>query len=265
MLVYGDLDQSELREMPKGRTPVETVVVGPGPTDRAVAYDRLRAEVEAGHQAFVVCPLVEGSPKVEAKAATEEAERLAAEELAGLRVGLLHGQMPSAEKEAAMTAFRAGEIDALVATTVIEVGVDVPNATVMIVEDADRFGLSQLHQLRGRVGRGGGAGVVLPVRRPVDARRRGAHGGDGGVDRRVPAGRARPRDPRLRARCSASARPGMGDLKLGRLPRDIPYVLKAREVAERILDEDPDLAAHRELAEEVEDLLGESVEFLFKS
>ena len=152
MLVYGDLDQTELREMPKGRSPVETMVIGPGPDERAAAYERLRAEVAAGHQAFVVCPLVEGSPKIEAKAATEEAERLAAEELAGLRVGLLHGQMPAAEKEAAMQSFRAGEVDALVATTVIEVGVDVPNATVMIVEDADRFGLSQLHQLRGASG-----------------------------------------------------------------------------------------------------------------
>ena len=108
-----------------------------------------------GHQAYVVCPLVEDKGKVEAKAATEEYERLQAEELAGLRLGLLHGQMKSKDKEAVMAAFRAGELDVLVATTVIEVGVDVPNATVMIVEDADRFGLSQLHQLRGRVGRGG--------------------------------------------------------------------------------------------------------------
>src|SRR5207244_4332292 len=114
-----------------------------------------RAEVDAGHQAYVVCPLVEDKGKVEAKAATAEFERLQAEELQGLRVGLLHGQMKSAEKESAMAAFRRGDLQVLVATTVIEVGVDVPNATVMVVEDADRFGLSQLHQLRGRVGRGG--------------------------------------------------------------------------------------------------------------
>jgi ATP-dependent DNA helicase RecG len=264
MLVYGDLDQSELRVMPKGRSPVETAVVGPDPAARAGAYERLREEVAAGHQAFVVCPLVEGSSKVEAKAATEEAERLAAEELAGLRIGLLHGQMPSPEKEAVMTSFRAGEIDALVATTVIEVGVDVPNATVMIVEDADRFGLSQLHQLRGRVGRGGGQAWCFLF-----------------ADPSTPDGEARmeameestdgfllaERDLEIRGsgQVLGERQAGVGDLKLGRLPRDIPYVLKAREVAVRILDEDPSLQQHRELAEEVEDLLGDSVEFLFKS
>jgi ATP-dependent DNA helicase RecG len=262
MLVYGDLDQSELREMPKGRTPVETVVIDPGA--RAQAYERLRSEVEAGHQAYVVCPLVEGSPKVEAKAATEEAERLAAEELSGLRVGLLHGQMPSADKEAAMTAFRAGEIDALVATTVIEVGVDVPNATVMIVEDADRFGLSQLHQLRGRVGRGGGSAWCFLLADPStpdgEARMEAmAESTDGFL--------LAERDLEIRGsgQVLGERQAGLGDLKLGRLPRDIPYVVKAREVAVQIIDEDPELKRHRELGEEVQDLLGESVEFLFKS
>jgi ATP-dependent DNA helicase RecG len=264
MLVYGDLDQSELREMPKGRSPVQTVVVGPQPLERAAAYERLQEEVAAGHQAYVVCPLVEGSPKVEAKAATEESERLAAEELAGLRVGLLHGQMPSAEKEAAMAAFRAGEVDALVATTVIEVGVDVPNATVMIVEDADRFGLSQLHQLRGRVGRGGGEAWCFLFADPStpdgEARMEAmAESTDGFV--------LAEKDLEIRGsgQVLGERQAGLGDLKLGRLPRDVPYVLKAREVAERILDDDPDLSSHRELAEEVEDLLGDSVEFLFKS
>ncbi len=264
MLVYGDLDQTELREMPRGRNPVETVVIGPGPDERAAAYERLRSEVAAGHQAFVVCPLVEGSAKIEAKAATEEAERLAAEELSGLRVGLLHGQMPGPEKEAAMHAFRAGEIDALVATTVIEVGVDVPNATVMIVEDADRFGLSQLHQLRGRVGRGGGVAWCFLFADPStpdgEARMEAmAESTDGFL--------LAERDLEIRGsgQVLGERQAGIGDLKLGRLPRDIPYVLKAREVAVQILDEDPDLQAHRELAEEVEDLLGDSVEFLFKS
>jgi ATP-dependent DNA helicase RecG len=243
---------------------VSTVVIGPGPDERAAAYERLRTEVAAGHQAYVVCPLVEGSPKVEAKAATEEAERLAAEELAGLRVGLLHGQMPAAEKEAAMRSFRSGEIDALVATTVIEVGVDVPNATVMIVEDADRFGLSQLHQLRGRVGRGGGESWCFLFADPStpdgEARMEAmAESTDGFL--------LAERDLEIRGsgQVLGERQAGIGDLKLGRLPRDIPYVLKAREVAERILDADPGLEQHRELAEEVEDLLGDSVEFLFKS
>ena len=154
MLIYGDLDKSELRELPAGRTPIVTEVVGTGPLERQGVYERVRAEVAAGRQAYVVCPLVEGSTKLEARAATDEYERLAAEDLAGLRLGLLHGQMPSADKEAVMRAFRDHELDVLVATTVIEVGVDVPNATVMVVEDADRFGLLQLHQLRGRIGRG---------------------------------------------------------------------------------------------------------------
>jgi ATP-dependent DNA helicase RecG len=264
MLVYGDLDQTELREMPKGRSPVTTMVIGPGPDERAQAYQRLRDEVAAGHQAFVVCPLVEGSPKIEAKAATEEAERLAAEELAGLRVGLLHGQMPPADKEAAMRAFRAGEVDALVATTVIEVGVDVPNATVMIVEDADRFGLSQLHQLRGRVGRGGGHAWCYLFADPTtpDGEARMA-----AMEESTDGFLLAERDLEIRGsgQVLGERQAGIGDLKLGRLPRDIPYVLKAREVAVRILDEDPGLKGHTELAEEVEDLLGDSVEFLFKS
>ena len=197
MLVYGDLDQTELREMPPGRIPVETIVMAPDPMLRATAYERVLSEVAAGRQAYVVCSLVEGSPKIEAKAATEELERLQAGELAGLRLGLLHGQMKAADKEAAMHAFRAGELDALVATTVIEVGVDVPNATVMIVEDADRFGLSQLHQLRGRVGRGGDQAWCYLFADAKTARRRGPHGGDGGVDRRLRPRRAGPRDSRL--------------------------------------------------------------------
>ncbi|MDQ1480619.1 MAG: ATP-dependent helicase RecG, partial [Actinomycetota bacterium] len=169
MLVYGDLDKSELREMPPGRTPIVTKVVGPEPLDQVAMWKRLRDEVAAGHQAYVVCPLVEDKGKIEAKAATAEFERLQAEELAGLRLGLLHGQLPSKEKEAVMTAFRAGELDVLVATTVIEVGIDVANATVMIVEDADRFGLSQLHQLRGRVGRGADASWCYLVAEPTTA------------------------------------------------------------------------------------------------
>src|SRR5207253_2120274 len=125
-----------------------------GPLEEAEAHQRVSSEVAAGRQAYVVCPLVEESEKIQARSATEERERLAAEVWPDLRLGLLHGQMPSKDKEAVMTAFRAGALDVLVATTVIEVGVDVPNATVMIVEDADRFGIAQLHQLRGRVGRG---------------------------------------------------------------------------------------------------------------
>ena len=264
MLIYGDLDKSELREMPPGRTPIATEVIGPSPLEREGAYRRLREQVAAGRQAYVVCPLVEGSEKVEAKAATEEAARLEAEELAGLNVGLLHGQMPQADKEATMARFRDGGIDVLVATTVIEVGVDVPNATVMIIEDADRFGLSQLHQLRGRVGRGGGESWCFlfadPQTAEAEARLQAmAESTDGFL--------LAERDLEIRGagEVFGERQAGFTDLKLGRIPRDEPVVLEARRVAEEILDGDPTLARHRQLADEVEDLLGDDVEFLFKS
>jgi ATP-dependent DNA helicase RecG len=264
MLVYGDLDKSELREMPPGRTPVTTEVVGPSPLERTTAYERLRTEVEAGRQAYVVCPLVEGSARTEAKAATEELERLGEEELAGLRLGLLHGQLPAREKGTVMDAFRSGALDVLVATTVIEVGVDVPNATVMIVEDADRFGLSQLHQLRGRIGRGGGESWCFlfadPSTPEAEARMEAVAGSTDGF-------LLAERDLEIRGagEVFGERQAGFSDLKLGRIPRDEPIVLEARAVAEQILDGDPTLSEHAQLREEVEDLLGDAVEFLFKS
>jgi ATP-dependent DNA helicase RecG len=264
MLVYGDLDKSELREMPPGRTPIATEVIGPEPLDQVRMWQRLRDEVEAGHQAYVVCPLVDEKGAIEAKAATAEFERLQAEELAGLRLGLLHGQLPAKEKEPVMAAFRGGRLDVLVATTVIEVGVDVPNATVMIVEDADRFGLSQLHQLRGRVGRGADPSFCFLVADPT-----------------TPDGEARmeaiaastdgfllaEKDLEIRGagEVFGAKQSGINDLKLGRIPRDEDIVIDAREAAEEILDRDPDLGAHAQLRDEVEDLLGDAVEFLFKS
>ncbi|MBS1882454.1 MAG: ATP-dependent DNA helicase RecG [Actinobacteria bacterium] len=152
LTAYGDLDTTALHNLPAGREPVTTKVVGED--DREVAYEFLRKRLREGRQAFVVCPLVEVSEKLPGKAAGEEAERLRRGPLRDFSVGLLHGQMHSNEKNEAMRAFAAGETDVLVATTVIEVGIDVPNATVMLIEGAERFGVSQLHQLRGRVGRG---------------------------------------------------------------------------------------------------------------
>ena len=152
LTAYGDLDATVLRELPAGRKPVDTWVVGE--ERRPGAYGYIRDRLREGRQAYVVCPLVEGSAKLEAKAATEEAERLRSTEFADFEVGLLHGQMPPRSKQAAMEAFAAGRTDVLVATSVIEVGIDVANATVMLIEGAERYGLSQLHQLRGRVGRG---------------------------------------------------------------------------------------------------------------
>jgi ATP-dependent DNA helicase RecG len=152
LTAYGDLDTTALHELPAGRQPITTRVVGE--ELRPDAYEFIRARLREGRQAFVVCPLVADSEAVQAKAAEAEAKRLAAAELRDFRVALLHGQMSSEQKARAMDAFASGEADVLVATTVIEVGIDVPNATVMLVEGAERFGLSQLHQLRGRVGRG---------------------------------------------------------------------------------------------------------------
>src|SRR5690606_28637893 len=146
MTYYGDLDVSIVDQMPPGREPVKTTLVSRA--GEASAWREVSEAAANGFQAFVVCPLVDDSDKVEAASATAEHERLAAI-FPDLTVGLLHGQMRPVDKEAVMSSFRAGEIDVLVATTVIEVGIDVPNATVMVIEDADRFGLSQLHQLRG--------------------------------------------------------------------------------------------------------------------
>jgi ATP-dependent DNA helicase RecG len=152
LTAYGDLDATILRELPAGRLPVKSWAVGE--EKRAGAYEFIRDRLREGRQAYVVCPLVEGSEKLEARAAAEEAARLRRGELRDFEVALLHGQMPGREKAAAMEAFASGRAHVLVATTVIEVGIDVPNATVMLIEGAERFGLSQLHQLRGRVGRG---------------------------------------------------------------------------------------------------------------
>jgi ATP-dependent DNA helicase RecG len=152
LTVWGHMDVSVIDEMPPGREPVTTRLILP--TERERAYAFVRAQVEKGRQAFIICPLVEESEKVEAKAAVEEYERLQRHVFPDLELGLLHGRMTGEEKETTMARFARGELDILVATSVIEVGIDVPNATVMLIEGADRFGLAQLHQFRGRVGRG---------------------------------------------------------------------------------------------------------------
>ena len=153
LLMYGDLEVSIIDELPPGRKSVDTFLVGESYRARINAF--IRKQVQEGHQCFVVCPAVEENEDLGIKAATVWADTLQQTVFPDLRILLIHGQMKGAEKEAAMAAFARGEADVLVATTVIEVGVDVPNATLMVIEDADRFGLSQLHQLRGRVGRGG--------------------------------------------------------------------------------------------------------------
>src|SRR5262249_40700936 len=152
LTVYGDLEVSVIDELPPGRKPVKTH--WKRKDQREGVYRGVRQLVQAGRQVYFLCPLVEESDKLQARAATEMAEHLQNEVFSDLRVGLIHGQMPSYQKDEMMERFREGDIDILVATVVIEVGVDVPNACCMVIEDAERFGLSQLHQLRGRVGRG---------------------------------------------------------------------------------------------------------------
>jgi len=264
MTVYGDLDVTVLGELPPGRTPITTSWAR-GDLEQAEAYGRVATEVAAGRQAYVVCPLVEESEKVQAKAATAEFERLRTEVWPELRLALLHGQMPARDKEAVMTSFRAGEVDVLVATTVIEVGVDVPNATVMLIEDADRFGMAQLHQLRGRVGRGGGHAwcyLLGEATTPESEARLSA------LERTTDGFELAEVDLEIRGEGTVlgTRQKGHSDLKLASLRRDKEWVVRAREVAFAVVDADPGLSGHALLREELALLLDPAeAEFLFKS
>ena len=263
MVLFGDLSMSILDEMPAGRAPITTRWLRTA-LEEAEAWGRVREEVAAGRQAYVVCPLVEGSAKVEATSVTEEAERLAAGELAGMRVGLLHGQMKSADKESVMSRFRDGGLDVLVATTVIEVGVDVPAATVMIIEDAGRFGIAQLHQLRGRVGRGGGASwcyLVGAATSPDAAVRLEALEAttDGFVLAEVDL------EVRGEGTILGSRQKGRSDLALASLARDRDLLEHAAAAAIALTADDPHLRTHPLLAEELQAVLDpDDAAFLFK-
>ncbi len=267
MTVYGDLDVSVLDELPPGRTPIETSWAR-SEADVDDAWKLVRGEVEQGRQCYVVCPLIEESQKLEVSSATETFEQLSAGELYGLRLALLHGRMTSQEKEATMTAFRRGDLDVLVATTVIEVGVDVPNATVMVILDADRFGIAQLHQLRGRVGRGAHRSFcVLVAGEPtpdgearLEAMVRTTDGFDlAEVDL----------DLRGEGTIMGERQKGRNDLRLASLRRDRPWVERAREVAFELIDDDagPGDGLHHlpALRDELKLFLGEEdEEFLLK-
>jgi ATP-dependent DNA helicase RecG len=262
MVVFGDLDMTTIDELPPGRVPVATHWCR-SPMDTEAAWERVRTEVGAGRRAYVVCPLVD-SGRVEAASVTEEAERLADGELAGLRIGLLHGQLRAADKDAVMASFRAGDTDVLVATTVIEVGVDVPEATVMVIEDADRFGIAQLHQLRGRVGRGGDASwcYLLSTSDNPDAEQRLS-----ALERTSDGFELADVDLELRGEGTilGERQKGRSDLRLARLLRDRDLVELARGVAERVaeggtLDRQPLLEEELRLFVDEEDAA-----FLFKS
>ena len=241
---YGDLDQTRLAELPARRQPIETHVVAGAPA-RARAYERIAEELRDGRQAFVVCPLVSLTDTGEqsdegyggdVRAATAEFERLRAGELRDFRVVLMHGQLSHRDKQAAMTAFAAGEADVLVATTVIEVGIDVPNATVMLIENAERFGISQLHQLRGRVGRGEHAALCL-LCGPKDSLRLNAlaRHSDGFELAEIDLYQ------RKEGELIGTRQSGLGQFALARLPEDEPLLARARHWAETLLVADPEL------------------------
>jgi ATP-dependent DNA helicase RecG len=232
---YGDLDFTVLRELPRGRQPISTFVCSTE-RERERAYDRIREELRSGRQAFVVCPLVAESDVLQARAATAEFERLRATELQDFRVVLLHGQMRPAEKQEAMTTFASGQADVLVATSVIEVGIDVPNATVMLVEDAERYGISQLHQLRGRIGRGSHASLCL-LFGPKDAARLRALAAESDGFKLAEV------DLELRGEGElvGTRQHGIAQHRIAELPRDAELLERARIYAERVAAEDPDL------------------------
>jgi ATP-dependent DNA helicase RecG len=253
-----------LDELPAGRRPITTTVAR-SPVERAAAYDLVRAQVVSGHQAFVVCAAIDEGNRSEVRAAEQEAARLTNEVFPDLRISLLHGRMRPAEKDGVMQAFRENLADVLIATTVVEVGVDVPNATVMLVENAERFGLAQLHQLRGRIGRGQDASwcVLFDASTPDNllAKERleamaGTNDGFALADL----------DLRLRGEGSLFdvRQSGLPDLKLANLAEDLELVKRARARAFSIVEADPDLAAHPGLEALLrQTFTGEAIEWLF--
>ncbi len=305
MTVYGDLETSTLTELPAGRSPIASFVVPAADKPRFVerAWERVREEVGRGQQAYVVCPRIGGDedPGGEAGEAGEAdvdfdpgpgqradlagafprgvvdgrrqplavldvAATLDAGPLAGLRLGILHGRLHPEEKDRVMREFSAGELDVLVATTVIEVGVDVPNATVMVVMDAERFGVSQLHQLRGRVGRGTAAGLCLlvseappasPARERLEAV---AATLDGFKLSRLDLEQRREGDVLGAAQAGRES-----SLRLLRLLTDEDLIGRAREEASAVVSADPQLTAHPALRDAIEELLGVQAEYLDKT
>src|SRR5438067_3298801 len=238
LTIYGDLAVSEIEKPPANRKPIVTARVG---AERSSdAYKRLRVHLDAGRQAYVVCPLIEQSETRLARAAEEEADRLRRAELSGYRVGLLHGRLKPAERREVMRQFRDRELDVLVATTVIEVGVDVPNATIMIVQEADRFGLAQLHQLRGRVGRGGEQSYCLLISRPKEELT------DSAVERlealvaTTDGFELAEKDLELRGegQLLGTRQSGLSDLRFTRLRADRALLERARGLALELLHED---------------------------
>ncbi|HLF25709.1 MAG TPA: ATP-dependent DNA helicase RecG [Anaerolineae bacterium] len=247
LTLYGDLDLSVIDEMPPGRQPIQTRLVLP--TERERMYSFVRAQIEKGRQAYIICPLVEESEKIEAKAAVEEHERLQKHIFPQLQLGLLHGRMKPDEKEAVMRAFSAGELHILVSTSVVEVGIDVPNATVMLIEGAQRFGLSQLHQFRGRVGRGVEKSYCLLL---ADSTTNGLNERLRAVESTQDGFALAEKDLELRGpgEFFGTRQSGLPDMRTSGLA-DARLIELARREAEKLIAADPDLQApdHTALAQ----------------
>ncbi|HST25841.1 MAG TPA: ATP-dependent DNA helicase RecG [Gaiellaceae bacterium] len=242
LTVYGDLNVTEIAKPPADRKPIVTAWVGAERSGEA--YRRLRRHLDEGRQAYVVCPLIEESETSVARAAEVEAERLRKGELRGYRVGLLHGRLRPAERRELMASFKAGELDVLVATTVIEVGVDVANATIMIVQEADRFGLAQLHQLRGRVGRGAEQSYCLLVSRPKEELTEIAQQRLQALVDTTDGFELAEKDLELRGagELLGTRQSGLTDFRFARLVADRPLLEQAREEAARLVDYEGPLA-----------------------
>jgi ATP-dependent DNA helicase RecG len=236
LTVYGDLAVSEIAKPPADRKPIKTAWVTEAKS--AEAYSRLRKHLDAGRQAYVVCPLIEESETSQARAAEAEAERLRKGELRGYRVGLLHGRLRPAERRELMAQFKARELDVLVATTVIEVGVDVPNATIMIVQEADRFGLAQLHQLRGRVGRGAEQSYCLLISRAREDLTEAAVARLEALVRTTDGFELAEVDLDIRGsgQLLGTRQSGLTDLRFAHLREDRPLLERARALADELVD-----------------------------
>ncbi|MDA0748267.1 MAG: ATP-dependent DNA helicase RecG, partial [bacterium] len=251
LTLYGDLEVTVLDELPPGRLPVKTGWRPVMAREKALLF--LCEEVRHGRQGYLVYPLVEASGKSELKAATQAFEELRAGLLSDVRLGLLHGRMSGDEKEAVMGAFRAGELDVLVSTTVVEVGVDVPNATVMMVEHAERFGLSQLHQLRGRVGRGAHASYCVLLVDPEEGLTPEARARLDTMAKTNDGFEIAEMDLKIRGpgQIFGTRQAGFPEFRFADLNRDADLVVSARREAMEILDIDPDLSAHGALLRRV--------------
>ena len=262
---YGDLDVVVLDELPAGRQPIGTAAAR-SEAERAAAYDLVRREVGAGRQAFVVCAAIDEGNRSQVRAAEAEAERLATEIFPDLHVELLHGRMRPKDKDRVMDAFRAGHADLLISTTVIEVGVDVPNATVMLVENAERFGLAQLHQLRGRIGRGEHVSYCVLFDESEETNQ-DARARIEAMTRTTDGFELADEDLKLRGEGTLfdTKQSGMPDLKLARLAEDLDLVKRARARAFDLIDEDPDLEDHRALLDELRDRFEDSIAWLFSA